>query len=93
MEGKYNIKNARFKEDFTPIEKECDCYTCQHYTKAYIHHLIRAEETFGQRLLSIHNIRFLIRLTEEIREAIREDRLLDYKEQFIEKYYHSKDKK
>ena len=93
MEGKYNIKNARFKEDFTPIEKECDCYTCKHYTKAYIHHLIRAEETFGQRLLSIHNIRFLIRLTEEIREAIREDRLLDYKEQFIEKYYHSKDKK
>ena len=87
MDGKCNIKNAKYKEDFTPIEEECDCYACKNYTKAYIRHLIRAEETFGQRLLSIHNIRFLIRITEEIRKAIKEDRLLEYKEEFIKSYY------
>jgi len=87
MHGKFNIKNAQFKEDFTPIEEGCDCYTCKHYTKAYIRHLIRAEETFGQRLLSIHNIRFLIRITEDLRKAIKEDRILEYREEFIKSYY------
>lgn len=85
--GKINLKNAKYKEDFTPIEEGCDCYACQSYTKAYIKHLINAEETFGARLLSIHNIRFLIRLTEEIRKAIKEDCLLEYKEQFQKRYY------
>ena len=65
--GKINIKNAKYKEDFTPIEENCDCYACKHYTKAYIRHLIVANETFGQRLLSIHNIRFLTKLTEDLR--------------------------
>jgi queuine tRNA-ribosyltransferase len=85
-DGKINIKNAKFKEDFTPIEKNCDCYACKHYTKAYIRHLIVANETFGQRLLSIHNIRFLIKLVEDLRIAIKENTLLDYKEFFINKY-------
>lgn len=85
--GKMNIKNSRFTKDFTPIEKNCDCYACQNYTRAYIHHLIKCEEVFGQRLLSIHNIRFLIRLTEEIREAIKEDKILEYREKFLEEYY------
>lgn len=85
-QGKKNIKNAKFKEDFTPIEEDCDCYACKNYTKAYIRHLINVDETFGQRLLSIHNIRFLVRLTEEIREAIKEDRFLEYKENFIKEY-------
>ena len=84
--GKINIRNAKFKEDFTPIEDNCDCYCCKHYTKAYIRHLIVANETFGARLLSIHNIRFLVRLIEEIREAIKDNRLLEYKEEFIKKY-------
>lgn len=84
--GKVNIKNAKYKEDFTPIEDTCDCYACQNYTKAYIRHLINVGETFGQRLLSIHNIRFLTNLTEEIREAIENDNFLAYKEKFIEKY-------
>ena len=90
MHGKHNIKNTKYREDFTTLDDECDCYTCKNYTKAYISHLIRAEETFGQRLLSIHNIRFLIRLTEEIREAIKEDRLLEYRDEFIRKYYKNK---
>ena len=85
-DGKINIKNAKFKEDFTPIEKDCDCYACKNYTRAYIRHLITCNETFGARLLSIHNIRFLIRLTEELREAIKEDRILEYREKFIKEY-------
>ncbi|MDE5586921.1 MAG: tRNA guanosine(34) transglycosylase Tgt, partial [Bacilli bacterium] len=74
--GKLNIKNSKYKEDFTPIEEGCDCYTCKNYTKAYIRHLVNVDEALGGRLLSIHNIRFLIRLTEELREAIKEYRLL-----------------
>ena len=85
-QGKKNIKNAKYKEDFTPIEEDCDCYACKNYTKAYIRHLINVDETFGQRLLSIHNIRFLVRLTEEIREAIKENRFTKYKENFIKEY-------
>ncbi len=84
--GKINLKNAKWKEDFTPVEEGCDCYACKHYTKAYIRHLITVDESFGARLLSIHNIRFLIRLTEEIREAIKADRLLSYREEFLKEY-------
>ena len=84
--GRINIRNSKYKEDFTPIEENCDCYACKHYTKAYIRHLIVANETFGARLLSIHNIRFLIRLTEELREAIKNDSLLEYREEFLKKY-------
>ena len=84
--GKINVKNAKYKEDFTPVDPECDCECCKHYTKAYIRHLIVANETLGQRLLSIHNLRFLIKLTEEIREAIKEDNFDNYKKDFIDKY-------
>lgn len=89
--GKINIKNAKYKEDFSPISEDCDCYTCRSkYSKAYIRHLIVANETLGARLLSIHNIRFLIHLTEELREAIKTDTLLEYREQFIKNYYGDK---
>ena len=84
--GKINLNNAKYKEDLNPIEDNCDCYCCKNYTRAYIRHLISVGETLGGRLLSIHNIRFLIRLTEEIREAIKEDRFLDYKREFLNKY-------
>ena len=85
--GKLNIKNAKYKEDFTPIEEDCDCYTCKNYTKAYIRHLVNVDEALGGRLLSIHNIRFLIRLTEELRKAIKEDRLLEYQSEFYKNYH------
>ena len=85
-EGKKNFNNAKYKEDFTPVEEGCDCYTCKNYTKAYIRHLITTDEMLGGRLLSIHNIRFLIKLTEELREAIKENRILEYREEFISKY-------
>ena len=89
--GKINIKNAKYKEDFSTLTDTCDCYTCRsEYSKAYIRHLIVANETLGARLLSIHNIRYLIHLAEEMREAIKEDRMLEYREQFIKDYYGDK---
>ena len=84
--GKINFHNLKFKEDLSPIDEECDCYSCKHYSKAYIRHLISVDEMLGGTLLSIHNIRFLIKLTEEIRKAIKEDRFLDYKKDFLAKY-------
>ena len=89
-DGKINLKNAKYKTDFTAVDSSCDCYACRHYTKAYIRHLIVANETLGQRLLSIHNIRFLIRLTEEIRKSIAEDKFLEYKNAFILRYQQKK---
>ena len=89
--GKINIKNSKYKEDFSPLTDTCDCYTCRSkYSKAYIRHLIVANETLGARLLSIHNIRYLIHLAEEMREAIKEDRMLEFREQFIKDYYGEK---
>ncbi len=84
--GKINLRNAKYKEDFTPIDSHCDCYTCTHYTKAYVRHLFVANEGLGGRLLSIHNIRFLIHLMEQIREAIKEDKFLEFKEEYLKKY-------
>ena len=84
--GRVNIRDAKYKEDFTPLDNECDCYTCKNYTKAYLRHLYVADESFGKRLLSIHNVRFLIRLVEGAREAIKEDRFLEYKEEMLRKY-------
>ena len=81
-EGRINIKKVQYKEDFTPLDPLCDCYTCQNYTRAYLHHLFRCEEGFGSRLLSIHNLRFLIHLVEEIRQAIQEDRFLTFKQEY-----------
>ncbi|MBR6949160.1 MAG: tRNA guanosine(34) transglycosylase Tgt [Bacilli bacterium] len=89
--GKMNIKNSKYKEDFSPLTYDCDCYTCRMgYSRAYIRHLINAQETLGARLLSIHNIRFLVHLTEELRDAIKNDKLLEYREQFIKDYYGEK---
>ena len=84
--GKINLRNAKYKEDFSPVDSTCDCKCCKNYTKAYIRHLLVADETLGQRLLSIHNLRFLIRIMEDIREAIKEDRFLELKEEFYNNY-------
>ena len=85
-EGKINLKNAKYKTDFTPIEEDCDCYTCKNYTKSYVKHLINCNESLGGTLLSIHNIRFLIKLTEDTRKAIEENNFKKFKEEFINKY-------
>lgn len=84
--GKMNLKNAKYKEDYNHIEDECDCYTCKHYTRSYIRHLLMCDEMLAGTLLSIHNIRFLIKLTEDIRENIKNDTFLEFKEEFIKNY-------
>lgn len=84
--GKMNLKNAQYKEDFNPLEESCDCYTCKNFTRAYIRHLITLDEMLGARLLSIHNTRFLIKMMEEVRQAIKKQEFSEYKETFIKNY-------
>lgn len=85
-QGKVVVRNASYAEDFTPLDPECDCYTCRNYTKAYIRHLVKTNEILGARLITTHNLHFLLKLMEQIRQAIREDRLLDFREEFFRKY-------
>ncbi|MCG7345032.1 tRNA guanosine(34) transglycosylase Tgt [Sporosarcina sp. ACRSL] len=85
-EGRVVVKNAKYERDFGPLDPNCDCYACKNYSRAYIRHLIRANETFGIRLTSYHNLYFLLQLMEKIREAIRQDRLGDFREEFFEQY-------
>ena len=84
--GRVIAKNGKYKEDFTSLDENCDCYTCKNYTKAYIRHLFNVNEILAYRLLSIHNIYFLTKLMENIRNAILEDRFLEYKKEFYESY-------
>ena len=85
--GRISIKNAKFESDFAPLDPECDCYTCRHYSRAYLRHMFKAGETMSHMLLTEHNLRFLARTLEGIRKAIEEDRFLEYKEEFYAKYY------
>ena len=92
-EGRLVIRNAKFAEDFGPLDPKCDCYTCKNYSRAYIRHLIKADETFGLRLTTYHNLHFLVNLMKNVREAILNDSLLDYRDQFFEQYgLHNNDK-
>ncbi len=84
--GRLVIRNQTSAEEFFPIEEDCDCYACRTATRAYIRHLLKAGEITGARLCSIHNLRFLLHMMEEIRQAIMEDRLLDYRREFYERY-------
>lgn len=90
--GKVVVRNAEYAKDFTKLDDKCDCYTCKNYTKAYIRHLIKCNEVLGARLLSIHNLRFLVKLMEDVRSAIKEDRLTEFKDEFYSNYgYTDKD--
>ena len=84
--GKLVVKNAKYKEDFSPLDDDCDCYACKNHTRAYIRHLLNVDEILGARLLSIHNLRFLIRLMEKIRTAIEEDKYMEFKDEFYQNY-------
>lgn len=84
--GKVVIKNAAYKEDFTPLEQGCDCYTCKNYTKSYIRHLIIAGEIQGAALLSVHNLHFLVRLMKNMREAIINDSFTEFYKEFLSNY-------
>jgi queuine tRNA-ribosyltransferase len=84
--GKVNIRNAEYIHDFTPLDPECDCPACTRYTRAYLNHLFRAQELLVLRLLTLHNLHFMIKLLAIIRKAIVEDRFLNAKKEFLEKY-------
>jgi queuine tRNA-ribosyltransferase len=84
--GRVNIRDKKYERDFTPLDAECDCYTCKNYTKAYLRHLYKCDETFGKRLLSIHNLRFLIHMMERCREAIKQDKFKEFKEETLKKF-------
>lgn len=85
-QGRVNIRDKKYEYDLTPLDPHCDCSTCQNYTKSYLRHLYKCEEGLVKRLLSIHNLRFLIKLTEDIRQAIKEDRYGDFKNHLFEVY-------
>lgn len=84
--GRLVIRNAKYTEDFGPLDPKCDCYTCQNYSRAYIRHLIKADETFGIRLTTNHNLHFLLNLMKQVRQAIMDDRLGDFRDEFFEAY-------
>lgn len=86
-EGKMVIKNAKHREDFSPLDPNCDCYTCKNYSRAYLRHLYKANEILSSRLLTTHNLYFLINLMKDVRQAIMDDRLLDFRKDFFASYY------
>lgn len=85
-QGKIVVRNAIYERDFSPLDPECDCYACKNFTRAYIRHLIKVNEILASILTSIHNLRFLIHLMEDVRNAIMEDRLPEYRNDFFRKY-------
>ncbi|WP_163895331.1 tRNA guanosine(34) transglycosylase Tgt [Mycolicibacterium hippocampi] len=85
--GRYNITGSRYRRDFTPIDAECDCYTCANYTRAYLHHLFKSKEMLASTLCTIHNERFIIRLVDDIRESIGTGRFDDLREHVLGRYY------
>lgn len=88
--GKIVIKNGAYKECFEPLDAECDCYACKNFTKAYLRHLFNVDEILGAQLLSIHNLRYLTHLMEQIKQAIREDRLLEFRNEYFAKTGYNK---
>ena len=89
--GKVVVRNGAYSRDFTPLDPECDCYTCKNYTRAYIRHLINTNEILGTRLLSIHNLYFLTKLMERVRIEIENDNLLNFRDEFYKKYGYTKE--
>ena len=85
--GRLVVRNACYAEDFSPIEEGCGCYTCRNFSRAYIRHLFKAEEIFALRLLTIHNLYFLLNFTKRIRQAIAEDRFPEFRERFLQNYH------
>jgi len=83
--GVIKIRNTRYKTDISPLDPDCDCYPCRHYSRAYLHHLDRCNEILGARLNSIHNVRYYQRLMANLRHAIYEERLECFVEEFYEK--------
>ncbi len=88
--GKIQVKNQALREDKSPLDPKCDCFVCKTYTKGYLNHLVKSEEILGMRLLTYHNLYFIKNLMKNIRQAICEDRLLDFKEEFFKEFGYKK---
>ena len=86
-DGRINIKNAKYRQQFSPVDPTCDCYLCQNFTAAYLHHLFKTNEITGKTLASIHNERFVVRTTDRIRQSILDDSFDDYMSSFLARYY------
>ncbi|MBQ3280345.1 tRNA-guanine transglycosylase [Candidatus Saccharibacteria bacterium] len=87
LDGRINIKNAKFRNDFTPLMPECDCECCKNYNRAYLHHLFKTDEITAKVLASIHNEHFVVKTTDKIRESILGGTFAEYKKQFLSRYY------
>ena len=85
-QGRVNIKNSKYERDFTPLDPNCDCYTCRNYSKAYLRHLFKSDEILSSMLMTTHNLHFLVNTMAGIRKAIEEDRFLEYKKEFYDSY-------
>ena len=88
--GRVNVTRAQFARDFTPFQDDCDCYSCQNYTSAYLHHLFKVDELLGKTLATIHNERFIVRLVDGIRESISDGTFYEFKTKFLSDYYANK---
>ncbi|HEY6688108.1 MAG TPA: tRNA guanosine(34) transglycosylase Tgt, partial [Propionibacteriaceae bacterium] len=87
--GRFNVNAASCRRSFSPIDENCDCYTCAHYTRAYLHHLFKAREMLASTLCTIHNERFVVRLVDDIRASIETGTFSDFKIDFLGRYYAS----
>ncbi len=87
LDGRINIKGAKYREDFGPLDPDCDCYTCKNYTRAYIHHLFRAREINSAMLMSLHNEFFIIKLVDQMRASIIDGTFFDLKKSWLTRYY------
>ena len=86
-DGRYNVNNAGSRRAFVPLEEGCGCYTCTHYTRAYLHHLFKAKEMLASTLATIHNERFTVRLVDDIRTAIAAGHFDDFRDEFLGRFY------
>jgi queuine tRNA-ribosyltransferase len=87
LDGRFNVNTAGSRRDFRPLDPECDCYTCAHYTRAYLHHLFKAKEMLAATLATIHNERFTVRLVDDIRASIDAGRFAEFKAEFLGRFY------
>lgn len=90
-QGIISIKNSIYKEDFTPLDPNCDCYTCRNYSKAYLRHLFLSKELLVYSLLTLHNLYFYVKMMERIKKALQKGSIEDLREEFYNKYYRSKE--
>jgi queuine tRNA-ribosyltransferase len=87
LDGRVNISNAKYRRQFSPIVDDCDCYTCTHYSAAYLHHLFASKEMLASTLATIHNERFIVRLVDQMREHINTGTFYDFKNEFLPRFY------